>query len=105
MEREHPYRDPELTLADLAGRLGTTPHRLSEVLNAELRQTFYDFVNGHRVDDVRRRLGDPGSSRLSILALAMDAGFASKSTFNEAFRRRTGQTPSSYRKALAGQAV
>lgn len=102
MRREHLYRDPDLTLPDLAGRLNTTPHKLSEVLNTELAQTFYDFVNGHRVDDVRRRLVEPGSKRVSLLALAMDAGFASKSTFNQVFKKQTGQTPSTYRKALAG---
>jgi AraC-like DNA-binding protein len=102
MGRERPYRDPDLTLADLAGRLGTTPHKLSEVLNAELEQSFYDFVNGYRVDDVRRRLAESESRRLNVLTLAMDAGFASKSTFNQVFKKLTGQTPSTYRKALAG---
>ncbi|HSA56593.1 MAG TPA: helix-turn-helix transcriptional regulator [Gemmatimonadaceae bacterium] len=102
MAREHPYRDPDLTLADLADRLSTTPHKLSEVLNSELAQTFYDFVNSYRVEEVRRRLADAKSKRQNVLALAMDAGFASKSTFNQVFKKRTGQTPSSYRKALAG---
>jgi AraC-like DNA-binding protein len=102
MTREHPYRDPDLTLPDLASRLNTTPHKLSELLNTELEQTFYDFVNGYRVEDVQRRLLESKSKHLNVLALAMDAGFASKSTFNEVFKRRTGQTPSTYRKALAG---
>lgn len=102
MGREHPYRDPDLTLRDLADRLDTTPHRLSEVLNGELSQTFYDFVNGYRVEDVRRRLDASRSERVNVLTLAMDAGFASKSTFNQVFKKLTGQTPSSYRKALEG---
>jgi AraC-like DNA-binding protein len=102
MTAERPYRDPDLTLPLLAERLSTTPHKLSEVLNAELSQTFYDFVNRYRVEDVQRRLGDPESKHLKMLALAMDAGFASKSTFNEVFKKQTGQTPSTYRKALAG---
>jgi AraC-like DNA-binding protein len=102
MEREHLHRDPELTLASLAEALSSTPHKVSELLNAELGQTFYDFVNGYRVDEVRRRLAEPKAKQLSVLALAMDAGFASKSTFNDVFKKRTGQTPSTYRKALAG---
>jgi AraC-like DNA-binding protein len=102
MASEHPYRDPDLTLPALAERLDTTPHKLSEVLNSELSQTFYDFVNSYRVDDVRRRLADGTSKQLNVLTLAMDAGFASKSTFNQAFKKLTGQTPSTYRKALAG---
>lgn len=100
MDTAHPYRDPELTLPALAERLQSTPHKLSEVLNRELSQTFYDFVNGYRVAEVRRRLADPATKHLNILALGLDAGFASKSTFNQAFKKLTGQTPSAYRKAL-----
>jgi len=102
MAREHLHRDSELTLAGLAERLDTTPHKLSELLNSELGQTFYDFVNGYRVDEVRRRLAEPKAKHLSVLTLAMDAGFASKSTFNDVFKKRTGQTPSTYRRSLAG---
>jgi AraC-like DNA-binding protein len=101
MENGRVYRNSELTLADLADQLDTTPHKLSEVLNSELQQTFYDFVNGYRVEDVQRRIADESSRNLKILALAMDAGFASKSTFNAVFRERTGHTPSSYRRSLA----
>jgi AraC-like DNA-binding protein len=102
MDREHPYRDPDLTLPQLAEQLDTTPHKLSEVLNSELGKTFYDFINGYRVDDVRRRLAESASHNINVLALAMDAGFASKSTFNQVFKKLTGKTPSTYRKVRAG---
>ena len=102
MMKEHPYRDPDLTLPNLAERLDTTPHKLSEVLNTEIGQTFYDFINRYRVDDVRRRLAESRSKDLNVLTVAMDAGFASKSTFNQVFKKQTGQTPSTYRKAMAG---
>lgn len=102
MTRERPYRDPDLTLPNLAERLNTTPHKLSEVLNAEIGQTFYDFVNSYRVDDVRRRLAKAESKQVNVLTLAMDAGFASKSTFNQVFKKQTGQTPTAYRQAVAG---
>ncbi len=97
MDREQPWKDSELTLADLAARLGSTPHKLSEVLNAQLGMTFYDFVNGYRVREVQRRIAAGDSRSLKMLALAMDAGFASKSTFNQAFKKHTNQTPSAYR--------
>ena len=100
MERERVYQNSDLTLADLADHLDTTPHKVSEVLNSELEQTFYDFVNSYRVKDVQRRIADESSRNLKILALAMDAGFASKSTFNAVFRQHTGHTPSSYRRSL-----
>lgn len=101
MEREGPWKDSELTLADLAARLHSTPHKLSEVLNAQLGTTFYDFVNGYRVREVQRRISAGEARTRKMLALAMDAGFASKSTFNQAFKKHTNQTPSEYRQ-LAG---
>lgn len=100
MDRERPYQNSNLTLAELAERLHTTPHKLSEVLNSQLEQTFYDFVNGYRVQDVQRRIADERSKHLTILSLAIDAGFASKSTFNEVFKKHTGHTPSAYRRSL-----
>lgn len=100
METDQPWRDSELTLADLAARLETTPHKLSEVLNSEVGQTFYDFVNGYRVREVQRRIRAGEARSLKMLALALDAGFASKSTFNQAFKKHTSQTPSDFRAAV-----
>ena len=99
MEKDRPWQNSELTLADLAHRLSTTPHKLSEVLNSALKQTFYDFVNGYRVRYVQHRIGGTDARNLKILSLALDAGFASKSTFNDVFKKHTGQTPSTYRRA------
>ena len=100
MEAERPYRNKDLNLPDLAGSLYTTPHKLSEVLNSQLDQSFYDFVNGYRVRDVQQRLTDNQSQHLTLLSLALDAGFASKSTFNSVFKKLTGQTPSEYRRSV-----
>ena len=101
MERDTPWKESELTLAELAGRLQTTPHKLSEVLNGRVGQTFYDFVNGYRVREVQRRIEGGDARRLKMLAIALDAGFASKSTFNDAFKKHTGHTPSAYRATVA----
>lgn len=100
MEYEQPWKESELTLADLATRLSSTPHKLSEVLNAQIGQTFYDFVNGYRVREVQRRIAAGDARSLKMLALAMDAGFASKSAFNDVFKKHTGQTPSGFRQAV-----
>jgi len=97
MGGEQPFHDPELTLADLAGRLGTSPHKLSEILNGRLATSFYDYVNGYRVREVQARLAGPDAGNRKLLSLALDAGFASKSTFNAAFKKLTGQTPSEFR--------
>jgi len=99
MENERPWRESDLTLADLADRLDTTPHKLSEVLNSQLGLTFYDFVNGYRVREVQRRIAAGDARKVTMLALALDAGFASKSTFNVVFKKHTQQTPSDYRQA------
>jgi len=96
MEREHPWKNSELTLTDLAQQLDTTPHKLSAVLNSQLGQTFYDFVNGYRVREVQRRIAAGEGKELKMLALALDAGFASKSTFNQVFKKHTSQTPSDF---------
>jgi AraC-like DNA-binding protein len=101
MDRDRPWRDSDLTLADLARRLSTTPHKLSQALNAQLEQTFYDFVNGYRVRYVQRRIESGDAKNLTILSLALDAGFASKSTFNDVFKKHTGRTPSDYRRSVA----
>jgi AraC-like DNA-binding protein len=102
MEKQQPWKESELTLADLAGRLDSTPHKLSEVLNLQIGQTFYDFVNGYRVREVQRRIKAGDARSLKMLALAMDAGFASKSAFNEVFKKHTSQTPSAFRQAVGG---
>ncbi|HET9385483.1 MAG TPA: helix-turn-helix transcriptional regulator [Gemmatimonadales bacterium] len=101
MDQKSPWRNSDLTLADLAQQLSTTPHKLSEVLNSQLEQSFYDFVNGYRVRYVQRRIEDEDARNLKILALALDAGFASKSTFNDVFKKHTGRTPSDYRRSIA----
>lgn len=97
MEQTRPWTNSELTLAQLAETLQTTPHKLSEVLNGEIGETFYDFVNGYRVRDVQRRLAAGEGRTRKMLALAMDAGFSSKSTFNQVFKKHTNQTPSDFR--------
>lgn len=102
MERDQPWRESELTLAELATRLNSTPHKLSAVLNSQVGQTFYDFVNGYRVREIQRRIVAGDARSLKMLALAMDAGFASKSTFNEVFKKHTRQTPSKYREEVGG---
>lgn len=103
MESEQPWKESELTLADLASRLQSVPYKLSEVLNSLLGLTFYDFVNGYRVREVQRRIRAGDTRSLKMLALAMDAGFASKSAFNEAFKKHTSQTPSAFRQQVVAR--
>ena len=98
MEEQSPQTESGLTLDQLAGLVGLSAHNLSEVINRGLGQNFFDFVNGYRVKKVQEDLVDPKKSHLTVLALALDAGFASKSTFNAIFKKHTGLTPTAWRK-------
>lgn len=100
MENKKPYTESLLTLAQLAEMLSVTPHNLSEVINTQLKKNFYDFVNGYRIEQVKKDLIDPSKLHIKILSLAFDAGFNSKATFNTLFKEMTGKTPSEYRKNL-----
>jgi AraC-like DNA-binding protein len=97
MKDKKPFTDPSLTLAQLAALLSVSPHNLSEVINTKARQNFYDFVNGYRIEQVKKDLSDPGKKNLKILSIAFDAGFNSKASFNAIFKDTTGTTPSEYR--------
>jgi AraC-like DNA-binding protein len=105
MAAERPYVRSELTLQELAAMLEIRPHNLSEIINTRLGMSFYDFVNGYRVEEVQRRLADPDTANLTLLAIALDAGFNSKSTFNEIFKKRVGTTPSAYRRQVQSHRV
>jgi AraC-like DNA-binding protein len=97
MEKKQLYKNSLLTLQELADELSISPHHLSQVINTGLGKNFYDFVNGYRVEEIKRRLRDPKSAHLTILAIALDAGFNTKSSFNTFFKKHTGLTPSQYR--------
>jgi AraC-like DNA-binding protein len=100
MKTEKPYLDSDLTLIELAGSLNISPHNLSEAINTQLQQTFFDFVNQYRVEQVKKDLADPQKEHLTFLALALEAGFNSKSSFNVIFKKHAEMTPSEYRKKI-----
>jgi AraC-like DNA-binding protein len=98
---EKPYLDCELTLGRLAETLNVSPHNLSEVINTKLKQNFYDLVNSYRVEEVKRKLQSPEFDMYSILGIAYESGFNSKTSFNTIFKKYVGQTPSAYKKMNA----
>ena len=98
IEKHDLYRDSELTLASLATATGLSTHHLSEVLNQYEGQNFYQFINSYRIADVCEKFDQQTSGK--IMDIAMDAGFASKSTFNSIFKKFVGTTPSEYRRNL-----
>lgn len=97
MEKEQSFLDPDLTLTQLAAQLGMSDKVLSYVLNEGQAVTYSDYINGLRVEEVKRRLADPETANLTILSIGLDAGFRSKATFNRAFKKVTGKAPSAFR--------
>lgn len=98
MKRERYYLDPELSLSALAERLGLHTHELSRVMNTVLKKSFNDFVNEYRVNEVIRKMADPGFNYMNLLGIALASGFNSKATFNRAFKQFTGHNPAEYQK-------
>lgn len=97
MESGKPYTNIDLTLKGLATALDTYPHYITQVLNTVFNQNFYDFINTYRIEEAQKCLVDSKFKNLTILAIAYDCGFNSKSTFNRIFKQKTGFTPSEYR--------
>lgn len=100
MNEEKIYRESCLTLKDLAKKLSITSHNLSEIINTQLNQSFFELINSYRINDVKEAMTNPDKDNLTILALALDAGFNSKSSFNSLFKKHTNMTPSQYRKSI-----
>jgi AraC-like DNA-binding protein len=92
------YLEPALTIGQVAKRSGYPEYLVSAVINRRFGCTFWDYVNRLRVDAARGHLADARDAR-TILDIAYACGFTSKSTFNAAFKRQIGETPSSYRKS------
>jgi AraC-like DNA-binding protein len=100
MEEKQPYLDPELTLSELAKQLNMSRGQLSQLINEGTGDNFYNFINKYRVEQVKLFMLDPAMKHYSMLGIALEAGFKSKSTFNLIFKRFTGVTPTEYRKHL-----
>lgn len=100
MKSSRPYLNPELTLSQLAGELGISSHILSQVINEKLGINFFDFINDYRVESFKERIVDPKYVSFSLLGIALECGFNSKSAFNRIFKLKTGLTPSQYKNTL-----
>jgi AraC-like DNA-binding protein len=100
MQEKKSYLDPELTLSQLAKDLDIGRSQLSQLINDGIGDNFYDFINKYRVEQVKQLMTDPRVKHFSMLGIALEAGFKSKSTFNLIFKRFTGLTPTEYRKNL-----
>ncbi|HEX8710056.1 MAG TPA: helix-turn-helix domain-containing protein [Pyrinomonadaceae bacterium] len=105
METEKLYLDSGLTISKLAEKLSVPAPHLSQTINERLSQNFIDFINTYRVEEAKRRLLDPAWKHYSVLAIAEEVGFNSKSSFNSVFKKHVRMTPSEFRKASNGNAA
>jgi AraC-like DNA-binding protein len=106
MSFERLYRREGLTIGALAHALGAPEHRLRRLINQGLgHRNFNRYLNGYRVADAQAGLADPAQAEVSILTIAMDAGFNSLGPFNRAFKDETGVTPSEYRQRALSAAA
>jgi len=100
MDKYKPWLIPEFCMADFSQKLAVSGHLISEVTNGLMKQHFFDYVNNYRIEEFKRLLEDPEKKDDKIQFLAYDSGFNSKTTFNTAFKKFTGQTPSVYKRNL-----
>lgn len=97
------YKRSDLSITDLSSQLGVHPNHLSQIINQKEEKNFYDFVNTYRIEEFKRLIAMPRNQHLTLLSLAFDCGFNSKSSFNRYFKKATGQTPSQYFAAVTGR--
>ena len=99
MALEKIYLNENLSLKEFALHLKADPNLISFILNSHLDNNFYDFVNRYRIDEVKTKLNDPAYKHLTLLGIALESGFNSKTTFNRVFKQVTGITPTEFQKA------
>ncbi len=98
------YRTDGLTIGQVAARLEVPDYRLRQLINGQLGfRNFNDYLNHHRLAEVKAALADPGQAPVPILTIAMDAGFGSLAPFNRAFKAATGTTPRAFRATALGE--
>ncbi|MDD5150486.1 MAG: helix-turn-helix domain-containing protein [Flavobacterium sp.] len=100
IENEKWFTNSELTLFELAQNLNVLPNKLSQVINTFEGKNFYDYINSKRVELFLKLVENPENRKYTILSLAFDCGFNSKSSFNKHFKKITNQTPSVYINSL-----
>jgi AraC-like DNA-binding protein len=100
MQEEELYLDCELTLPELAQKTGLTPHQVSQVLNGQMNQNFFSFVNNYRIQLAKTLLSTPETRNMPVVELAVEVGFKSKSSFYDAFKKATQMTPTQFKKSV-----
>ncbi len=96
METEKPYLNSQLSISELAEKLNMPSNHLSQIINEQTGKNFFEFINSFRVEEVKLQISDNQDKKFTLLAIAFDSGFNSKSSFNSIFKKQTGLTPKQY---------
>jgi AraC-like DNA-binding protein len=98
MQDKKPFLNPDLTIKDLSDELTIHPKFLSQVINSQFDQNFFDYINQYRVKEAQGIISDNSDEKMTILEILYEVGFNSKSSFNKAFKKYTGKTPTEFKK-------
>jgi AraC-like DNA-binding protein len=100
LHTEKPYLNPQVSIGDLSEMLSVSIRHLSQVINQSFDRSFFDFINSYRIQEVQQILKESRDDKITVLEVMFQAGFNSKSSFNTAFKKETGQTPTEFRKMI-----
>ena len=103
LESERLYLQPDLTIQEISDKLDVPKHYLTESLNTYMGKNFYTLINEYRIREFKALAAEEKNKHLTLLALAYDSGFNSKSAFNLVFKKQTGETPSQFLKSLRAE--
>ncbi|KAA3617020.1 MAG: AraC family transcriptional regulator [Calditrichaeota bacterium] len=100
MEKSKPFLDPQLTLPKLSEISNLPVHQLSRLINEQFKKNFSDYINAYRIEEFKKLSRMENYKNLTLLAIAHESGFNSKTTFNTAFKKLTQLTPKEYLRNL-----
>ncbi len=93
-----PYLNGQVTIKEISNAVHIPQNEISQLIQVKHQKYYVDYMNGFRVEALKQKLDDPNNDSFTIFSLALDCGFASKTSFNRIFKSHTGKTPSEYRK-------
>jgi AraC-like DNA-binding protein len=100
LKTEKPFLNSQVSLTDLSEKLSVSTKHLSQVINQSFNKSFFDFINTYRIQEIQQILKESKDNKMTVLEAMYQAGFNSKSSFNTAFKKETGLTPTEFRKMI-----